>query len=179
MSISKSQEAFKDVDKVQYEALSNSSRDEYLNDYDNLELVLYNYCVKYLKIPLMSKRIPKIEPIDEKVAENLVKNKPSGSLEVLHYYFWDWESYTTPCSKIFDLLAPNGIAAIRIPNLIFEKVKADIEPEFYINGIFGYEDGRDSAEDEDYILPLNSILMVFLVLKMEGVLLRMKNIYYP
>ncbi|MDA9801251.1 putative DNA binding domain-containing protein [Candidatus Pseudothioglobus singularis] len=155
MSISKIQEAYKDVDKVRYEALSNSSRDEYLNDYDNLELVLYNYCVKYLKIPLMSKRIPRLEPIDEEVAENLVKNTLSGSLEILHYYFWDWKSYTTACSKIFDLLAPNGIAAIRIPNLIFEKVKADIEPEFYINGIFGYEDGRDSIEDEDYILPLS------------------------
>lgn len=155
MSISKIQEAYKDVDRVRYGALSSSSRDEYLNDYDNLELVLYNYCSKYLKFPLMSKRIPSLEAMNEEVAENLIKNTPSGSLEILDYYFWDWKSYTSPCSKIFELLAPNGIAAIRIPNRIFEKVKADIEHEFYINGIFGYEDGRDSIEDEDYILPLN------------------------
>jgi len=155
MSISKIQEAFKDVDKVRYEALSSSSRDEYLNDYDNLDLVLYNYCVKYLKIPLMSGQIPKLNVLNEKIVEEQIKNTSPGSIEILNYYYVDWESYTSPCSMIFDLLTTDGFAAIRIPNRIFEKIKTDIEPEFFINGIFGYEDGRDSIEDEDYILPIS------------------------
>ena len=155
MSISKIQETYKDIDKVRYEALSSSSRDEYLNDYDNLNLVLFNYCTKYLKIPLMSGRIPQLKSLDEKIVEEQTKNTPPGSLEILNYYFWDWESYTSPCSMIFDLLTPDGAAAIRIPNRIFEKIKVDIEPEFFINGIFGYEDGRDSINDEDYILPIS------------------------
>ena len=155
MSISKIQEAFKDVDKVRYEALSSSSRDEYLNDYDNLNLVLHNYCVKYLKIPLMSGQIPKLNVLNEKIVEEQIKNTSPGSIEILNYYYLDWESYTSPCSMIFDLLTTDGFAAIRIPNRIFEKIKTDIEPEFFINGIFGYEDGRDSIEDEDYILPIS------------------------
>ena len=85
MSISKIQETYKDIDKVRYEALSSSSRDEYLNDYDNLNLVLFNYCTKYLKIPLMSGRIPHPKSLNEKIVEEQTKNTPPGSLELLNY----------------------------------------------------------------------------------------------
>ena len=155
MSISKIQETYRDIDKNRYEALSNSSRDEYLNDHDNLEIFLFNYCIKYLKIPLMSKRIPHMKPLNEKIVEEQLRTTPQGSLEILNYYFSAWESYTTPCSMILDLLTPDGVAVIYIPSRLFEKVKVDIESnKFFINGIFGDEDGRESVMDADKILPI-------------------------
>ena len=64
MSISKIQETYKEIAKNRYEALSNSSRYEYLNDWDHLEVFLFDYCVKYLNIPLMEDLIPHKKPIN-------------------------------------------------------------------------------------------------------------------
>ena len=86
MSISKIQETYQELAKKRYEALSNSSRDEYLDAYGHLETFLYEYCDIYTKIPIKS--IQELEAINEERAKALINDpeillldEPTASLD--------------------------------------------------------------------------------------------------
>ena len=167
MAIYKVQEIQNELAKNKYELLLSSSRDEVLSWTDWIDEFYFEYCDFYLKLPLKS--IPIREHINEEIVKEQLKNIPKGSLKVFNYSFWDEESYTSECSRIFELLDSDGIALIYIPNIIFEKVQSDLnQMDLFINGIFGFEDDRNKPHIQKLVLPLDCKYIALWISKKES-----------
>ena len=166
MAIQKIQEIQNDLLKHKYELLLSSSRDEVF-DSDWIDEFYFDYCIDYLKLPLNS--LSGRQQINEEIVKEQLKKIPKGSLKVLNYFFWDDESYSSECLKIFELLNSDGIALIYIPNRIFEKVQSNLnQVDLFINGIFGWEDGRDKPYVQKQLLPLDCKYIALWISKKES-----------